>query len=181
MGLGRAASAGFAGAISGGRHRKGGEAPLRGMIRTADAVIIGGGVTGASLAFSLASRGVSRVVILERKFLAAGGTGRSVGIIRQLYPNPEACRMVLNSLRVFQNFSERVGGESGYVGCGALIGVSSAMLLSLERSLEIQREVGIRAELLPPAELSRVEPRIDASGLGAVLFEPEWRSRRGWR
>ena len=143
------------------------------MTRTADVVIIGGGVTGASLAFSLASRGVNRVVILERKFLAAGGTGRSVGVIRQLYPNPETCRMVLNSLRVFQNFSERVGGESGYVGCGALIGVSSAMLPSLERSLEIQREVGIRAELLPPAEVSRVEPRIDASGLGAVLFEPE--------
>ena len=143
------------------------------MRHTADAVIIGGGVTGASLAFHLASRGVKGVVVLERKFLAAGGTGRSVGVIRQLYPSPETCRMVLSSLRVFQNFREVVGGDSGYVGCGALIGVSPAMLPSLERSLEIQREVGIRAELLPPHELARLEPRIDPSGLGAVLHEPE--------
>ncbi|MBI4591383.1 MAG: FAD-binding oxidoreductase [Candidatus Rokubacteria bacterium] len=141
--------------------------------RTADVVIIGGGVTGTSLAFHLARRGVSRVVLLERKFLAAGGTGRSVGIIRQLYPMPETCRMVLESLRVFQHFPELVGGESGYVGCGALIGVSPATLPALARSLQIQREAGIRAELLEPEELSRIEPRINRSALGAVLYEPE--------
>lgn len=143
------------------------------MTRTADVVIIGGGATGTSLAFHLARRGAGRVVVLERKFLAAGGTGRSVGVIRQLYPNPETCRMVLHSLRVFQNFGELVGGESGYVGCGALIGVSPAMRPTLERSLQIQRDVGIRAELLEPEDLTRIEPRIDPTGLGAVLYEPE--------
>ena len=55
------------------------------MSRTADVVIIGGGVTGMSLAFHLARRGAGRVVVLEKKFLAAGGTGYSVGVIRQLY------------------------------------------------------------------------------------------------
>jgi glycine/D-amino acid oxidase-like deaminating enzyme len=143
------------------------------MRRTADAVIIGGGVTGASLAYHLAARGVGRVVVLERKFLAAGGTGHSVGIIRQLYPDPETCRMAFHSLRVFQNFSELVGSESGYVRCGALIGVSPTMAPSLRRSLAIQRDLGIRAELLEPDELSRVEPRIKTSGLGAVLYEPD--------
>ena len=47
--------------------------------RTADAVIIGGGVTGVSIAFHLAARGVRRILVLERRFLGAGGTGRSVG------------------------------------------------------------------------------------------------------
>jgi glycine/D-amino acid oxidase-like deaminating enzyme len=141
--------------------------------RTAEVIIVGGGVTGASLAFHLARLGVRRVVVLEQKFLAAGGTGYSVGIIRQLYPHAETCRMVLRSLRVFREFSEIVGGQSGYVGCGALIGVSRALRPSLERSLRIQREVGIRAELLEPEELARLEPRINSSGLGAVLYEPE--------
>jgi glycine/D-amino acid oxidase-like deaminating enzyme len=143
------------------------------MKGTADVVIIGGGVTGTSLALHLALRGVSRVVVLERKFLAAGGTGHSVGIIRQLYPDPEACLMASRSLRVFQNFSEVVGGDSGYVGCGALIGVAHAMTPSLQRSIAIQRDLGIRAELLTPDDLSRVEPRINASRLGAVLYEPD--------
>ncbi len=143
------------------------------MTRTADAVVIGGGVTGASLAFHLAGLGVRRVLVLERKFLAAGGTGRSVGIIRQLYPTPETSAMVLRSLRIFQRFGEAVGGDAGYVGCGALIGVSAAMRPKLEATLAFQRALGIRAEILEIADVARVEPRINAAGLGAVLHEPE--------
>lgn len=143
------------------------------MTRTADAVVIGGGVTGASIAFHLAGLGMKRVLVLERKFLAAGGTGRSVGIIRQLYPTPETSAMVLRSLRVFQRFGEAVGGEAGYVGCGALIGVSAAMRPKLEATLGFQRALGIRAEILEPADVARVDPRINPAGLGAVLHEPE--------
>ena len=143
------------------------------MTRTADVVVIGGGVTGVSLAFHLTGLGVERVRVLERRFLAAGGTGRSVGIIRQLYPTPETSTMVLRSLRVFQRFGDAVGGDAGYVGCGALIGVSPAMRPKLEATLAGQRALGIRAELLAPEDVARVEPRIDPEGLGAVLYEPE--------
>jgi len=143
------------------------------MSRTADIVIVGGGVTGCSLAFHLAGRGLRRVLILERKFLGAGGTGHSVGIIRQLYPTPETTRMVRASLDVFRNFGEAVGGRSGYVGCGVLIGVSTAMKPALEKSLALQRSAGIKAELLAPEDIATLEPRIDPSGLGAVLYEPD--------
>jgi len=142
-------------------------------VRTADAVIVGGGVTGVSVAFHLAGIGIRRVVVLERAFLGAGGTGRSVGIIRQLYPTRETCQMVLRSLQVFQRFGDVVGGHSGYVGCGALIGVSTAMRPTLEKTLALQRTLGIRAEILAPADVAAVEPRIDTTGLGAVLHEPE--------
>jgi glycine/D-amino acid oxidase-like deaminating enzyme len=140
---------------------------------SADVVIVGGGVTGASIAFHLASLGVRRVVLLERAFLAAGATGRSVGIIRQLYPTPETSRMVARSLRVFQSFPDAVGGECGYVACGALIGVPPAMRPALEKNLAMQRDLGIRTEILEPVDITRIEPRIDPAGLGAVLYEPD--------
>ena len=76
------------------------------MSRTADVVIVGGGVTGVSIVFSLAARGVRNILVLERRFLASGGTGRSVGILRQLYPTAETTQMVVRSLRVFQRFHE---------------------------------------------------------------------------
>lgn len=143
------------------------------MRRTADVVIVGGGATGASIAFHLAGAGVRHVVVLERRFLASGGTGRSVGIIRQLYPTPETTRMVLRSLDVYRRFDDAVGGASGYVGCGALIGVGASMRARLQSTLALQRALGVRAELLDPAEAARVEPRIDVSTLGAVLYEPD--------
>jgi glycine/D-amino acid oxidase-like deaminating enzyme len=143
------------------------------VTRTADAVVIGGGVTGASLAFHLAGRGLRRVIVLERRFLGAGGTGHSVGIVRQLYPTPETTRMVLRSLAVFQRFDEAVGGHAGYVACGVLIGVSAAMRRSLEQTLAAQRALGVRAAILDPADVARVEPRVDPAGLGAVLHEPD--------
>jgi sarcosine oxidase, subunit beta len=142
-------------------------------MKTADAVIIGGGVTGVSTALHLARLGTRRILLLERKFLGAGGTGRSVGIVRQLYPTPETTQMVRASLDIFRNFSDAVGGQSGYVACGALIGVSAAMRPGLIKRVEQQRALGVKAEVLDPRDLGRIEPRIDASGLGAVLYEPD--------
>ena len=143
------------------------------MSRRAEVVIIGGGVTGASIAFHLAAAGLRDVVVLERKFLASGGTGRSVGIVRQLYPTPETSQMVVRSLAVFQRLGEAVGGESGYIGCGVLIGVSAAMRPKLEETVRLQRPLGVRAEILEPGDLARVEQRIDPEHLGAVLYEPD--------
>jgi sarcosine oxidase, subunit beta len=142
-------------------------------VRTAGVVIVGGGVTGTSIAFHLSCLGVRDVLLLERTALASGGTGRSVGIVRQLYPTPETTQMVVRSLEVFRHFRETVGGDAGYVACGALIGVAPAMRAALEASVARQRMLGVRAEVLEPADVARVEPRIDPAGLGAVLWEPD--------
>jgi len=143
------------------------------VTRTADVVIVGGGVTGASIAYHLAQRGVRKILVLERKFLGAGGTGRSVGIVRQLYPTPETTQMVLRSLKIFQSFGEAVGGHAGYTACGVLIGVSPSMRPQLEKTLTLQQALGVRAQVLEPSDVASVDGRIDTTGLGAVLYEPE--------
>jgi len=138
------------------------------VTRTADVVIVGGGVTGASIAYHLAQRGVRKILVLERKFLGAGGTGRSVGIVRQLYPTPETTQMVLRSLKIFQSFGEAVGGHAGYTGCGVLIGVSPSMRPQLEKTLTLQQALGVRAQVLEPSDVASVDGRIDTTGLGAI-------------
>ena len=143
------------------------------MTRTADVVIVGAGTTGVSIAFHLARAGVRHVLVLERRFIGAGGTGRSVGIIRQLYPTRETTIMVARSLAVYRDFDAAVGGASGYVRCGALIGVGPAMRTALEKTMILQQSLGVRAELLAPSDVTRIEPRIDTSRLGAVLYEPD--------
>ena len=143
------------------------------MTRTAHVVIVGAGTTGVSIAFHLALAGVRHVLVLERRFIGAGGTGRSVGIIRQLYPSQEATAMVVRSLAIYRDFDAAVGGASGYVRCGALIGVGPEMRASLEKTMSLQRSLGVRAEVLAPSDVARIESRIDTSRLGAVLYEPD--------
>src|SRR5438128_10450202 len=82
------------------------------MPETADVVIIGGGVTGCSIAYHLVQRGVRNVVLVEKNFLASGATGKSSACIRQHYSTPQTCRMVLDSLRLFETFGERTRGRS---------------------------------------------------------------------
>jgi glycine/D-amino acid oxidase-like deaminating enzyme len=141
--------------------------------RTADVVIVGGGVTGCSIAFHLAEQGVRDVLLLERRFLAAGGTGRSVGVMRQLYPTDETSRMVLHSLRVLQGFGEITGGDAGYVQCGALLAVGPGQQEALVRTVEAQRALGIDTRLIGPADIRELDPRIDPFAVGAAVWEPE--------
>ena len=82
--------------------------------RTAEVVIIGGGVTGASAAYHLTRRGVRDVVVVDKGALASGGTGRSSACVRLHYSTAETCRMIRFSLDFFQHFAERTegGGQS---------------------------------------------------------------------
>src|ERR1700740_2529984 len=83
------------------------------MAKTADVVIIGAGVMGASIAFSLARRGVTNVAVLEKNFIAAGATGKSSACVRQHYSTEVGARMVMHCLEIFRNFSEIIGGTAG--------------------------------------------------------------------
>ena len=58
------------------------------MEKTADAVVIGGGILGASTAHFLAERGFGKVVLLEKQSLASVSTGHSAANVRTYYSNP---------------------------------------------------------------------------------------------
>jgi sarcosine oxidase subunit beta len=111
--------------------------------------------------------------VLERRFLAAGGTGRSVGVMRQLYPTEATSRMVLHSLRVFQQFREITGGDAGYVQCGALLAVGAGQRAALARTVEAQRGLGIDTRLVGPDDIRTLDPRIDPVAVEAAVWEPE--------
>ena len=98
------------------------------MAATADIVIIGGGATGASIAYHLARRGLTAAVVVEKNLLASGPTGRSSACVRQHYSTPETCRMVLKALRFFERFEELTGGRTaGFVRTGYLLAVDDRL------------------------------------------------------
>src|SRR5512144_2050312 len=90
------------------------------MTRTADVVVIGGGINGCSTAYSLARRGAGKIVLVEKGHIASGPTGRSSGIVRQHYTNQTLAEMARDSVKVFERFADEIGGDAGFVQCGVV-------------------------------------------------------------
>lgn len=142
------------------------------MRQTFDVVIVGGGIMGCAVAFELSRRG-RRVVVLEKNTVCSGATGRSSAIVRQHYSNENTARMALYGLRVFQDFDDRVGGESGFVERGFIVLVPEHDRQGLEANVALQRRVGIRTEIVAPETLSELIPGVNTTDLVAAAFEPE--------
>lgn len=143
------------------------------MAETADIVVIGGGVIGCSIAFSLAKRGIHNIVVLEKNFVASGATGKSSACIRQHYSTEVTSRMVLRSLRVFENFADAVGGSAGFVRTGFLMGVPEKDRTALNKVIAMQQRVGIRTSLVGAEEIREIEPRTRVDDLVAGAWEPD--------
>ena len=79
------------------------------MTQTADVVVIGGGVNGASITYALAARGV-KVVLVEKGALASGASGRSSALVRMHYTNEWDSRLAWASFPVFRHWPEIMGG-----------------------------------------------------------------------
>jgi sarcosine oxidase subunit beta len=141
------------------------------MNKTGDVVIIGGGINGASIAYHLARRGAS-VTLLEKNFIAGGPTGHSSAIVRQHYSNPVTARMAYTSLQVWQNFSQVVGGEAGFVKTGFMIGVRPQDVAGLKANIQLQKSIGIDTHFVTPEEMRDLEPNLDPKGLGGGAYEP---------
>jgi len=139
----------------------------------ADVVVIGAGCTGTSIAWQLAARGAGRVLLLDQHGIAAGATGRSSAIVRMHYMHEVLVRMALRGLRVFEHFSDVVGGESGFRRVGFLAIYGPADVNALRANVAMQRAVGVDAQLLDPADLQALEPRLVTDDIGAAAWEPD--------
>jgi len=142
------------------------------MSETADIIIIGGGVMGASIAYHLAKQGDAQVTLLERQALCNGTTGRSGAIIRQHYSSDFTIRMARECLAVFQHFDERVGGDCGFVTTGMIVMVNAEGAEALQANVKLQQEQGVDTQLIQPEEVSDVAQGYSGSGVALACYEP---------
>ena len=143
------------------------------MAVTCDILIVGGGVMGTSIAFALAQRGVGRVVLLEKSFLGAGSSGKSGAIVRQHYSNALTVAMARQSLRVFEEFPDVVGGPAVFTRTGMVLIVNERDRPGLEANMTLQRGLGVDVRLVSGDELMDIDSnaRLDEGELAA--FESE--------
>jgi sarcosine oxidase subunit beta len=143
------------------------------MTRAADIVVIGGGANGTSLAFHLTLLGARNVVLLERRQLAAGATGKSGALVRMHYTNEAESRLAHESLKVFRHFGEIVGGDCGFEGVGFVQLVGPAYADALRRNVERQQRLGIHTRVITPAEVREILPGCETDDVGAAAWEAD--------
>lgn len=139
---------------------------------TTDALIIGGGVHGASLAFHLARRGVTATV-LEKRFIGAGATGRSSGLVRMHYDTEADSRLAWASFQYFRNWKDMVGGDCGFTRTGFIQLVKAKHVEMLKMNTAMQQTFGIPTFLVTPDDLKRLMPHLVADDVELAAYEPE--------
>lgn len=156
------------------------------MSEKADVIIIGAGVHGASLAFHLARRGV-KPIVLEKKFIAAGATGRSSGLVRMHYDVKQDSELAWVSFQYFRNWQEMVGGEAsaspaGAMSLGAGCGFHRTGFIqlvaphdteTLKANVAMHQAIGIPTMLIKADDVKRLAPSFTTEDVKLAAFEPE--------
>lgn len=142
------------------------------MAQSADLVVLGAGIAGASTAF-YAARGGLRVVVIDRGLPAGGATGRTAGYIRCHYANPPEAHFAVESWRIHRRWGDEIGGENGYRRNGFLFIVPPVLVPTLEKNVAVMQAMGVPTEVLGAAEVKRLLPLMETDGIGAAAWEPE--------
>ncbi|MBI3491118.1 MAG: FAD-binding oxidoreductase [Acidobacteria bacterium] len=142
------------------------------MKRAADVVIIGGGCMGASVAYHLTRRGVTDVVLLEREhLLGTGSTGRNAGGVRHQFSNAANIRLSIESIALFERFSDEVGQPIDFHQDGYLFLLSTdSSVDAFRRNVALQRSLGVDVEWLDAAAATALAPGLQADGVIGATF-----------
>src|SRR6476469_2788099 len=140
---------------------------------TADIMILGAGVMGASIAFHLAQRKAGKIVVIDKGHVGQGGSGRSSALVRMHYSYPPEVQLALASLQMFQHWRDVVGAEGDFRKTGFVRIVHPGEGDRLKQNVEMQSKLGVNVRLIDRHELKELEPdwRVDEVELAA--YEPD--------
>lgn len=137
------------------------------MKRTADVVVIGGGIMGASTAYHLAERGCSDVVVLETaEMFGLGATGLNAGGVRHQFSTAVNIELSKLSFAMMERFDEEMGQEVSLRRCGYLFLLDNeADLERFRRNVELQNEHDVPSRIVDRDEIARLAPEVVLDGI----------------
>jgi sarcosine oxidase subunit beta len=143
--------------------------------KTADVVVIGGGVMGASTAYHLALRGQKNVVLLEKgEFFGQEATGKCAGGVRYQFSTEINVRLSLQSLPMLERFKDETGQEINFRKCGYLFVLTNPEdVKTFRHSLEMQQNLGVQTQWLSAQEVQSRLPLMHFEDALAGSYNPQ--------
>ncbi len=143
------------------------------MIKTAEIVIIGGGISGLTIAYNLAKKGVKDIVVIEKNYLSSGATGRCGAGIRQQWGTEMNCRIAKLSCELFENANEELEydgdiefKQGGYL----LVSSTEKEQEQFRKNVKLQNSLGIPSKLLTLDEAKEIVPFLNTEILAGATF-----------
>ena len=137
-------------------------------------VIIGGGVTGASIAYHLAAAGWHDIALIEKGELTSGTTFHSVGLVSQFRHSGALMKLQNHSIAVYNELKAQVGEALGWNQVGSLrLASSQNQLLNLKRQVSRAKALGLNVEIVSPAEARQIFPSMTDENLYGAVHIPE--------
>ena len=140
---------------------------------TADILILGAGVMGASNAFHLAKRKAGRIVVLEKDNIGQGNSGRSSALVRMHYSFPPEVQLAVKSLEMFTQWKELVGETGDFHRTGFLRIVPDADLDLLRSNVAMQKRLGVNVQLVDRSQLQEIQPEWRFDDVTTAAYEPD--------
>ena len=147
---------------------------MRTLPAEVDVIVIGAGVSGASIGYQLARQSDRRVAVVDARPPVGGISGRTFGQIRQHYSNELMVRMALRGFHCIRNWATEVGyGDPGYIRLGYMLIVTENQIDGLRRNVELGRRLGVDTRFVGPDEIAAIEPLVNAESLAGGAYEPD--------
>ena len=143
------------------------------MSQTCDILVVGGGAAGLCAAGRLARRRAGRVVLLEKAFLGAGGSGKSAGLLYQHDAAPAVAAMAREGLRIYSHLHESLGAPPVFTRAGLVLVVREADRAALEANLAAQREAGADVRPINGQELTEIDANARLADDELAAFEAD--------
>ncbi|HQY42931.1 MAG TPA: FAD-dependent oxidoreductase [Paracoccaceae bacterium] len=136
-------------------------------------VIIGGGVSGCSVAYHLAKLGWKDIVLLERKRLTCGTTWHAAGLIGQLRGSQNMTRLAKYSADLYVKLEAETGVATGMRQVGSItVALTEARKEEIYRSATLARAFGVEVNEISPTEAKAMYPHLNIGDVVGAVHLP---------
>jgi sarcosine oxidase subunit beta len=141
------------------------------MKSEAEVVIIGGGITGCGVAYNLAKKGLTDVLVIEKESLAAGASGRCGGGIRQQFATEWNIKLAMESVKRFERMNEELGVDIEYEQGGYLVlSDDEKEFEEFKKNVQLQNSLGLKSRSITPSEAQEIVPYLNTDGIIGATF-----------
>jgi sarcosine oxidase subunit beta len=144
------------------------------MKDTYEVVIIGGGLHGLSLAYNMAKKGMTDVLVLEKGYIGSGASGRNIELVRAMFSSTEWMALMKESLRLFKKLSSELNFNIMFTDKGYLILAKTKEQANICReAVPIQNSYGIDSRVIDAAGAKRLVPELNVEGVEGGMYQED--------